>query len=213
MEFGLLGSLAVWTEGRELRLDGGRQWAVLAVLLMRPNELVPTAKLVEELWGDQPTATSTKALHGYVSRLRKALGWDLLETRPPGYVLHLAPGGLDAQRFESLLEQGSLLLAEGAAGRARRVLGEALALWRGPALADFRYETFARAEAARLEDLRLAALEERVEADLALGRHAELVGELEALIVEHPYRERLRGRLMLALYRSGRQADALRGLS
>ena len=108
-----------------------------------------------------------------------------------------------------LLEQGSLLLAEGAAEEARRVLGEALALWRGPALADFRYESFARVEAARLEDLRLAALEERVEADLALGRHAELVGELEGLIVEHPYRERLRGQLMLALYRSGRQADAL----
>ena len=176
---------------------------------MRPNEPVPTARLVEELWGERPTATSAKAVHGYVSRLRKALGRDVLETRPPGYLLHVAPGALDVQRFERLVEQGSLLLAEGAAEEARRVLGEALALWRGPALADFRYESFARVEAARLEDLRLAALEERVEADLALGRHAELVGELEALIVEHPYRERLRGQLMLALYRSGRQADAL----
>jgi DNA-binding SARP family transcriptional activator len=210
LEFGLLGSLAVWVDGRELPLDGGKQWAVLAVLLMRPNEPVPTARLVEELWGDQPTASSSKAVHEYVSRLRKALGRDLLETRPPGYVLHLAPGGLDAQRFESLLAQGSRLLAEGAAEDARRLLGKALALWRGPALADFRYESFARVEAARLEDLRLAALEERVVADLALGRHAELVGELEGLIVEHPYRERLRGQLMLALYRSGRQADALR---
>jgi len=177
---------------------------------MRPNELVSTASLVEELWGDRPTRTSTKAVYGYVWRLRKALGPDSLETRPPGYVLRLERGALDAQRFEGLLERGSRLLAEGAVVDARLVLGEALALWRGPALADFRSESFARVEAARLEDLRLAALEERVDADLALGRHAELVGELDGLIVEHPYRERLRGELMLALYRSGRQADALR---
>ncbi len=209
MEFGILGSLAVWVDGRELPLGGAKQRALLAVLLLRPNELVPRARLVEELWGEEPPATAVKAVQGYVSHLRKVLGEAVLETRPGGYVLCLEAGALDVQRFEGLLEQGRRLLADGAAEEAGRVLREALALWRGPALAEFQYESFARNEIGRLEELRLVALEQRLEADLALGRHAEVVPELEALVREHPLRESLRGLLILALYRAGRQADAL----
>ena len=209
MEFGLLGSLAVWADGSEVHLDGGRQRALLAILLTRPNELVPTARLVEELWGEQPPATSVKAVHGYVSRLRKALGEGVLETRPPGYTLCLEPGTLDVQRFEALLDQGKRMLAEGAAEDAARVLRKALAVWRGSPYADFRYEPFARNEIARLEELRLFALEQRLQADLAIGHSAEVVAELEALVREHPLRESLCGLLILALYRAGRQASAL----
>jgi DNA-binding SARP family transcriptional activator len=208
-QFGLLGPLAVWVDGVELELEGGRQRAVLAVLLLRPNEPVPTERIVDELWGERPTATSVKAVHGYVSRLRKALGRDLIETHARGYVLRLEPGALDAQRFERLVERGTRLRAEGAYEDGGRVLRDALAIWRGAALADFADEPFASGETARLEELRLAALEERIDCDLELGRQAELAGELDGLVAGHPYRERLRGQLMLALYRSGRQAEAL----
>ena len=209
MEFGILGSLAVWVDGRELALGGAKQRALLAVLLLRANELVPTARLVEELWGEVPPATSVKAVQGYVSRLRKVLGEAVLETRPGGYVLRVEPRALDVRRFEELVEQGRRLLANGAAEEAEPVLREALALWRGPPLADFQYESFARNEIGRLEELRLVALEQRLSADLALGRAAEVVPELEALVREHPLREGTRGLLILALYRAGRQADAL----
>jgi class 3 adenylate cyclase/predicted ATPase len=170
---------------------------------------VATARLVDELWGERPPQTAVKSVQVFVSQLRKALGDGVLETRGAGYRLRVEPGTLDEQRFERLLDQGRQLLAGGDARRAAELLRQALALWRGPALADFEYEPFARNEIARLDELRLAALEQRLEADLALGRHAEVVGELQGLVNDHPLRETLRGLLMLALYRSGRQADAL----
>ena len=144
-----------------------------------------------------------------MSRLRRALPQGRLVTRPPGYLFRAVPDEVDLSRFERLLAQGRQALADGAAAEAADILAEALALWRGPALADFRYEPFAQAEIARLEELRLVCVEERVEADLALGAGAELVGELQRLVAEQPLRERLRGQLMLALYRAGRQAEAL----
>jgi predicted ATPase/DNA-binding SARP family transcriptional activator len=165
------------------------------MLLLRRNELVSTERLIDDLWGERPPPTSTKTVQVYVSQLRKAIGEGLLETGPDGYVLRVGDGALDLDVFEDLLSRG----------RAR----EALALWRGPALAEFRYEEFARDEIGRLEELRLVALEQRLEADLALGADAEVVPELEALVREQPLRENLRRLLMLALYRSGRQADAL----
>ena len=179
------------------------------MLLLRPNELVPTARIVDELWGEQPPATAVKTVQVFVSQLRKALGEGVLETQPGGYLLRVPPGTLDAQRFESLLDRGRRLLADGEPREAGELLREALALWRGPALADFQYEGFARNEIGRLDELRVVALEHRLEADLALGRHGEIVGELEALVRDQPLRERPRALLMLALYRSGRQADAL----
>jgi class 3 adenylate cyclase len=173
---------------------------------------VTSDALIDALWPEQPPETAANALQVYVSGLRRALGPEasgLLETRPLGYAVNLATDALDSERFESFLAQGRAALAGGDPAAAGDTLRRALSLWRGPALADFRYEPFAQAEIARLEDLRLAANEERIEADLALGRHAELVGELEGLVASHPVRERLRGQLMLALYRSGRQAEAL----
>lgn len=181
-----------------LPLGGARQRALLALLLTRANEIVSVDRLVDDLWGGEPPRTAVNTLQYYVSQLRKVLGAERILTQPPGYVIRVAPGELDLHRFERLVERGG----------AER-LREAIALWRGAPLADFVYEPFAQAEIARLGELRLAALEERVELDLALGRHAQLVGELEALIREHPLRERLRGQLMVALYRSGRQAEAL----
>jgi DNA-binding SARP family transcriptional activator len=197
-EFRLLGPLEVLEDDRPLALGGPRQRAVLAILLTRANEAVSRDRLIDELWGETPPQTALNTLQYYVSQLRKLLGADRIVTQPPGYAIRVEPDELDLARFERLLE-------EGGGDRAR----EALALWRGPALADFAYEEFAQAEAARLEELRLAALERRIDADLGVGHHAELVGELEKLIAEHPLREKLRGQLMLALYRSGRQAEAL----
>jgi DNA-binding SARP family transcriptional activator len=208
VEYGILGPLAVWEDGRELLL-GGRRRALLAMLLLRRNELVPTERLIEDLWGGSPPTTALPVVRNLVSQLRKALGDDALETRPLGYVLRVAAGALDLERFERLLEQGRAELGADRPAEAAAVLREALALWRGPPLADFRYEAFARDEIGRLEELRLVALEHRLEADLAAGRHAQAAPELETLVREHPLRERLRGLLMLALYRSGRQADAL----
>jgi DNA-binding SARP family transcriptional activator len=197
-EFRILGPLEVLENDRPIPLGGARQRALLAILLTRANEVVSTDRLIDDLWGEAPPRTALNTLQYYVSQLRKLLGADRIVTRPPGYAVRIEPDELDLALFERLLE-------EGGGGRVR----EALGLWRGPPLADFAYEEFAQAEAARLEELRLAALEQRIDADLALGRHAELVGELEQLIVQHPLRERLRGQLMLALYRSGRQAEAL----
>jgi DNA-binding SARP family transcriptional activator len=182
---------------------------VLAVLLTRANEVVSADRLIDELWGDEPPGTAGNVLQGYVSHLRKALGPGVIATRAPGYVVELQAGQLDLHRFEALVEEGRRALAAGNARHAAAQLREALALWRGPALADFAYEPFAQAEIARLEELRLVAVERRIEADLALGRHADLVGELEGLVARHPLRERLCAHLMVALYRSGRQAEAL----
>jgi DNA-binding SARP family transcriptional activator len=206
MQFRLLGPLEVVDEGdRSLPLGGRKQRSVLAVLLLHANDVVATEHLVDEVWGASPPATVAKSIQVYVSRMRKELGDGRLVTRAPGYALRVEPSELDLARFEALVAQAADADPATAAARLR----EALALWRGPALADLAYEPFARAHAARLEELRFSALEQRIDADLAAGEHAQLVGELEALAAQHPLRERLHGQLMLALYRSGRQADAL----
>ncbi len=208
MEFRILGPLEVLDDGLPLPLGGKRQRALLALLLIRANEVVPTDRLVEELWSGLPPPTAGKILQNNVSRLRKAIG-DRLETRAPGYLLRIEGGELDRDRFERLVEEGRLDLAQGSPKAASECLGEALSLWRGPALADLTYEPFAQAEIGRLQEARLVAEEDELDAKLALGRHADVVAELEALTAENPLRERLWAQLMLAQYRSGRQADAL----
>jgi DNA-binding SARP family transcriptional activator len=209
MQFRILGPLEVWEEGSEVSLGGRRPRALLALLLLHPNEVVSADRLIDELWGDDSPEQAHAALRVNVSRLRKALPKDVLTTRPPGYAIRLGPDELDLHRFERLVDEGRSLLARGLAADASERLREALSLWRGPALADFAYESFAQAAIARLEEIRQAAVELRIDADLALGRHDELVSELEALVSGQPLRERLRGYLMTALYRSGRQAEAL----
>ena len=209
VEFRILGSLEVVDDGREIPLGGTRQRAVLAILALHRGNVVSVDRLVDELWGERTPDTAVKTLQVYVSRLRKALGGTALITQSGGYLLDLDPGQLDSHRFETLAGEGRKLLARGDAGAAAEQLRRALDLWRGPPLADFSYDSFAQGEIARLEELRLVVLEDRIDADLALGRHAELVPELESLARAHGRRERLRGQLMLALYRSGRQSDAL----
>jgi DNA-binding SARP family transcriptional activator len=208
MEIRILGPLEVSDDGRVVELGAGRQRALLALLALHAREIVATDRLIEELWGDSPPPTVVKALQNLVSQLRRSLGADSIATRPPGYSLQLDADSLDARRFERLTADGHRLLGEDP-GRARQALLEALGLWRGPALADFAYEDFAQSEITRLDELRLGAIEDRIDADLAMGRTTELVPELEPLVSAHPLRERLRGQLMLALYRCGRQADAL----
>jgi len=198
MEFRILGPLEVVEGDRLLPLGGGRQRALLALLLTRPNEVVSTDRLVDELWGTHPPKRAINTIQYYVSQLRKTLGADRIVTRPPGYLIRVEPDELDLVRFERLSDEGT---AES--------LHAALEVWRGPALADLAYESFARDEASRLEELRLVVQERRIEADLESGHAAELVPELEQLIAEHPLQERLREQHMLALYRSGRQAEAL----
>ena len=206
LEFRILGPLEVVAGGRARALGGSRQRTLLALLLTRANEAVSRDRLIDELWGAEPPRTAANALHYHVSQLRKALApSDAIVTQEPGYLIRVAPNELDLLRFEQLVDEARRTPPEIAA----RLLRQALALWRGPALADLANEPFAQAEILRLEELRLAALEHRFEADLALGRHGELVGELEALVREHPLRERLRGQLMRALYGAGRQAHAL----
>jgi DNA-binding SARP family transcriptional activator len=209
MEFRILGPLEVWDGGHEVPLGGRRPRALLAALLLHPNEVVPAERLIDELWGDEARERAAAALRVNVSRLRKSLPQEVLRTRSPGYVLHVEHDELDLQRFERLVDEGRSLLARGLAADASKRLRDALARWRGPPLADFAYESFAQAAIARLEEIRVAAVELRIDADLLLGRHDELVGELEALVAENPLRERLRAQLMTALYRSGRQAEAL----
>jgi class 3 adenylate cyclase/DNA-binding SARP family transcriptional activator len=206
VEFRILGPLEVRGDGRPVALGGAKQRAVLVLLVLRAGELLATERIVDELWGDTPPPSATKTVQVYVSQLRKTLGRDVVETRGSAYVLHA--DDVDARRFERLLDEGRRLLPTDAAG-AERVLAEALALWRGSPLADVAYERFAAGEIARLEELRLVAREGRLKARLALGAHAQAVPELEALVREQPLRESLRRLLMLALYRSGRQADAL----
>ena len=209
MEFRILGPLELVEDGRLIELAGGRQRSLLALLLVHANEVVSSDRLIDWLWAGRPPATAVKVLQNAVSQLRRSLGDNLIITRAPGYLLRVEPDTIDARRFESLLEEGMRALAAGDAAGAARSLREGLGLWRGSPLDEFTYEPFAEAEAARLEALRLRALEERIEADLALGRFADVVGELERLVREHPLRERPRGQLMLALYRSGRQAESL----
>jgi DNA-binding SARP family transcriptional activator len=206
VEFRILGPLEVVEQGRPLKLGGSRQRALLALLLTRANEVVSTDRLIDELWGAQPPKTAANALQYHVSQLRKALApHEAIVTQDPGYVIRVGPDELDLLRFERLVEEARRAAPELAAQRLR----EALDLWRGPALAGLAHESFAQAETPRLEELRLGALEQRFEADLALGRYAELVGEVQALVGEHPLRERLRAVLMQALYGSGRQVEAL----
>ena len=209
MQFRILGPLEVVDRDAALALGGAKQRAVLAILLIHRVEVLSSERLIDELWGERPPATAAKTLQGYVSHLRKALGGGLLRTHGRGYQLALAPGQLDVDEFERLAAEGRRALSEGDPASAAERLREALGVWRGPALVDFAYESFAEPEIARLEEARLAALEDRVDADLALGHHAQVVGALEPLISEHPYRERLRAQLMLALYRCDRQADGL----
>lgn len=209
VEFGVLGPVEACLDGKPLPLGGPKPRALLAMLVLRANEVVPRDRLIEGLWGGQMPASAEHGLDDYVSRLRKVIGADRLERSPPGYVLHVEPGELDLDRFEELCERARGLSSRGDPRGAADALTEALALWRGAALADLIDEPFAPAEIERLGERRLLAIEDLAEARLASGEGAELVGELTRLVDEHPYRERPVGELMLALYRAGRQAEAL----
>jgi DNA-binding SARP family transcriptional activator len=195
VEFLILGPVEVLDGGRAVSLPAGKPVVLLRALLLNRNRVVSADALIDELWGEEPPETAAKALQGHVSQLRKSLGADRLITQPPGYSLRVEVGELDLDRFEQHVREGRERLAAGDAKAASRELESALGLWRGPAPV--------------LEERQLAALEDRIEADLALSRHSQLVAELETLVAQHPLRERLRGQLMLALYRSGRQAEAL----
>ena len=205
MEFRILGPLEVWVDGEERPIGGTKQRAVLAILLLDAGRVVSTDRLIDLLWAENPPATAATSLQNFVSQLRKTLGADVLRTTPPGYRLDIAPEQLDLERFRQMVEGAKAQPARERAAALRMALG----LWRGPALADLAFESFAEHEASRLEEVRLAALEDRIDADLECERYAELVGELESLVRDHPLRERFRGQLMIALYRSGRQAEAL----
>jgi DNA-binding SARP family transcriptional activator len=205
LEFRILGPLEIAEDGEPLPLAGQKQRGLLALLLLDANRVVSTDRITDALWGEQPPKTAATSLQNFVSQLRKLLGADTLVTRPPGYQLRIEPDQLDLERFSRLVGEARHEPPEDAGAKFR----QALALWRGLPLADLAFEQFAQQEIGRLEELRLSVLEDRVEADLEAGRHAELVGELEGLTEAHPLRERLRGHLMLALYRSGRQAEAL----
>jgi WD40 repeat protein/DNA-binding SARP family transcriptional activator len=209
VEFRILGPFEAVENGRSLALGSSQQRAVLAVLLLHRSEVLSTDRLVDELWGERAPPTAAKIIQGYISHLRKALGEGMIVTQGRGYVLAVAPEQLDVSRFEFLASDGRRALAGGDAARASQQLEAALGLWRGEPLADFAYEPFAQSEIARLQELRLAAYEDRIDADLALGRDGDLIPEIERLIASNQLRERLRGQLMVSLYRSGRQADAL----
>jgi len=212
MDFRVLGPMEVLHRGRLLPLGGRRLRALLAILLVHSGEVVTADRLIEELWGADAPPSAAKLLHVYVSRLRKSLDGgpsDPISTTAGGYVLHVEPGALDSERFLTLAADGRRALAEGEPERAAAILDDALALWRGPAFVDVAYASFAQNEIARLEEARLAALEDRIDAELAQGLHGGIVGDVQALLAEHPLRERLAAQLMLSLYRSGRQADAL----
>jgi predicted ATPase/DNA-binding SARP family transcriptional activator len=197
-------------DGEQLvEVEGAKARALLVLLLLHANDVVPSDRLIDDLWSGSPPSTAANALQVYVSRLRKLLGREAVVTRAPGYQLQVEPDRVDALRFSRLVEEAREALADGRPEAALAGLEEALALWQGAPLAEFVYEPFAQAPINRLEELRLTALEEDFEARLALGRGADLVADLEALVAEHPLRERLRGQLMLALYRAGRQAEAL----
>jgi DNA-binding SARP family transcriptional activator/DNA-binding beta-propeller fold protein YncE len=210
VDFRILGPLEVERAGRPLALGGAQQRALLALLVVHRNRVLRTDQIIDELWGEQPPPTAVKTLQGYVSTLRKSLGDDVILTQGRGYLLSLRADQLDVDRFETLVAGGRQALADDDPTAASDRLSQALALWRGDALSDFAHQPFAQSETARLEEARLAALEDRVGADLARGRDGALVAELESLVHQHPLRERLQAQLMLALYRSGRQADALK---
>jgi predicted ATPase/DNA-binding SARP family transcriptional activator len=215
MEFRILGPLEALDNGRDVAPTGGKRRALLALLLLHANETIPVERLIDELWGADPPATAARTVQAHVSRIRKAFRArgngtdDPIVTREHGYQLVMDPERLDAHRFERLVAEGREALARDDPKDAAAAFEAALSLWRGVALADLAHEEFARRESARLEDQRVAAMEDLNDAKLALGCHRELVGHLEVLIGDHPYRERLRAQLMLALYRCERQADSL----
>jgi len=205
LEFRLLGPLDVRDGAASVPVGGQKQRAVLALLLLDAQRVVSTDRLITALWGETPPRTATTSLQNFVSQLRKQVGAEVLETKAPGYVARVESDQLDLARFRALVDSAAGRQEE----RRSDILREALALWRGPPLADFQYEAWAQPEIARLEEERLSALEHRIAADLEAGRGPELIAELEAIVAEHPLRERLREALMLALYRAGRQAEAL----
>jgi DNA-binding SARP family transcriptional activator len=204
----MLGPLQVERDGQPVALGGRAQRALLARLLLDANRTVPVSRLVEDLWGENAPASASKMVQIYVSMLRKVLPDGVLVTRSPGYAVELPREAIDLFRFDDLRRAGQTALAAGSPAHAVEALRQALGLWRGPALGEFD-EPFATIESRRLEELHLASLEDRIDAELQLGRHGALVAELHTLVAHHPLRERLRGQLMLALYGSGRQADAL----
>jgi DNA-binding SARP family transcriptional activator len=205
VEFRILGPIEVLDDGTGLPLGGRNQRVLLALLLLNAGQVVSADRMIDALYGERPPRTSTTSLQNAVSRLRKLLGPDRLVTKAPGYILRLEDDELDASRARRLADEARTLAAPDRAARLR----EAEALWRGQPLAEFTYDAFAQAAIAQLEELRLTFIEERIDAELEAGGHVELLGELEGLVADHPLRERLRGQLMLALYRAGRQADAL----
>lgn len=209
MDFLILGPLEVIRDGLRVPIDGARERALLSLLLLRANEPVPPDRLIDELWADPPPPTARKSLQVRVAGLRRALGTEVVVSRGGAYMIQLESGELDLRQFEQLLSEGAEALADGNPRSALSTLREALALWRGPPLSEFAYESFAQPAIARLDELRMTALELRIEAELALARHRQVIGELGDLVAAHPLRERLQGQLMLALYRDGRQAEAL----
>ena len=208
-DYRILGSLEVWEGDRVVALGGARCRAVLAVLVISANRPISVGRLVEEVWGESAPPTASNVVQGHISDLRRALGRDAIETRGDAYVLQVERGGRDVDRFEQLSSQGVEALRDGRSQDAATAFAEALALWRGPALGEIAEGGLLVAEAVRLDEMRLHALEHRIEAELASGRDAELVGELRALVAEHPLREPLRAHLVVALYRAGRHVEAL----
>ncbi len=204
----LLGPLELEIGNVPVPLGTPGQRALLARLLLDAGRTVAVDRLIDDLWGEDAPPTAAKMIQIHVSKLRKVLPAGTLVTRRPGYAVEIPAESVDIARFDRLRRQGGAALAQGAAAEAAQLLRQALGLWRGPALDEFG-EPFAALEARRLEELRLACLEDRIEAELALGAHGMLIGELDALVAQHPLRERLRRQLILALYRSGRQAEAL----
>jgi YVTN family beta-propeller protein len=209
LEFRILGPLEVLDHGREVSIRGRKRQSLLVLLLLHPGEVVSRDRLIDDLWGEDPPSTAIKTLQVHVSRLRRELGDEVVISRGGGYLIRVEPDQLDLARFERLAAEGREAIAEHQPERAAERLRQALELWRGPPLPELADEPFARAQIGRLEDARLDAIEQRLEAELALGRHAEAIQQLEPLVARHPYRERLHELLMLALYRAGRQADAL----
>ncbi|HEX6681009.1 MAG TPA: AfsR/SARP family transcriptional regulator [Gaiellaceae bacterium] len=210
LDFRILGPLEVIADGSPIRLGGPKQRATLAILLLNVNRVVSVDRLADDLYAGAAPVTAVTQVQRQISELRKLLGPEHgIETRPPGYALRVAPEQLDLHRFERLAADADRSFESGDAERAAEILRDALGLWRGPPLGDLGYESFAQPAIGRLEEIRLAALEQRLDAELALGGHAHLVGELEQLAAEHPLQERFTEQLMLALYRSGRQAEAL----
>jgi DNA-binding SARP family transcriptional activator len=209
VDFRILGPLEVTGGGGTIVLSAEKPRTILGVLLLHPNEIVSQEQLANELWGEQKPPSAAKLVQTYIAKLRATLQSAVIETRPPGYLLHLEEEALDAAQFRRLVSEARRRLEAGEPMHAVRRFNEALLLWRGPALADVSFESLAQDEVERLEEERIVALMDRIDCDLVLGRTDQLVPELQILVNRYPLRERPRAQLMLALYRSGRQADAL----